>query len=100
MDVKLSNGRDLTRIAILALLGRGGPMSRADVARELDVSPATVTQIVRWLMKNGMVEELEQAPSTGGRPGQLLGIVGTAGRALGVKVAADHLAIVDVRLDG
>lgn len=75
-------------------------MSRADVARELGVSSATVTQTVRRLVSTGMVTELEQAPSTGGRPGRWLGIVGSAGRALGVKVAADHLVIVDVRLDG
>jgi len=93
-------GRDLTATAILALLGRGGPMSRADVARELDVSPPTVTQVMKRLLEQGMVEELDQAPSRGGRPGQLVGIVGTAGRAVGVKVAADHLAVVDVRLDG
>ncbi len=100
MDTKLSNGRDLTRIAVLSVLGRGGPMSRADVARELDVSPTTVTQVVKRLIDQGMVSELDQAPSTGGRPGKLVGIVGTAGRALGVKVAADHVAIVNVRLDG
>jgi len=100
MDVKLAGGRDLTRMAVLALLGRGGPMSRADVARELDVSPTTITQVVKRMIDQGMVEELEAAPSTGGRPGKLIGVVGTAGRALGVKVAADHLAVVDVRLDG
>jgi len=100
MDVKLAGGRDLTRMAVLALLGRGGPVSRADVARELDVSPTTITQVVKRLIDQGMVEELVAAPSTGGRPGKLIGVVGTAGRALGVKVAADHLAIVDVRLDG
>jgi predicted NBD/HSP70 family sugar kinase len=100
MDVKLAGGRDLTLMAVLALLGRGGPMSRADVARELDVSPTRITQVVKRLIDQGMVEELEAAPSTGGRPGKLVGVVGTAGRALGVKVAADHLAVVDVRLDG
>jgi predicted NBD/HSP70 family sugar kinase len=64
------------------------------------VSPATVTQVTKRLLEQGMVEELAMAPSRGGRPGQLLGLVGRAGRAIGVKVAADHVAIVGVQLDG
>lgn len=99
--VNRRNGaRDLTRSAVLALLGTRGSMSRADVARELGLSPAAVTLVVRRLLAHGMVTELAQAPSSGGRPGQLIGLVGSAGRALGVKVATDHLAVVNVRLDG
>jgi predicted NBD/HSP70 family sugar kinase len=92
--------RDLTQTAILALLGRAGPMSRADVARELEISPPTVTQVVKRLIEQAMVEELDQAPSRGGRRGQMIGLVGTSARAIGVKVAADHVAIVEARLDG
>ncbi|MGP3915705.1 ROK family protein [Nonomuraea sp. 10N515B] len=91
---------DLTRTAILALLGTGGPLSRTEIARELDLSPATVTQLTRELMGHGMLEELDLKPSRGGRPAVRLGLVGGAGRALGVKVTADHLVLVDVRLDG
>lgn len=76
-------------------------MSRADVARELEISPPTVTAVVRRLLDQAMVQELdEEAPSRGGRRGQLIGLVGTAARAIGVKVAADHVAIVEARLDG
>ncbi|MEU7896459.1 ROK family transcriptional regulator [Nonomuraea sp. NPDC049152] len=95
-----SDRGDLTRTAILALLGTVGPLSRTEIARELDLSPASVTQLTRELMGHGMLEELDLKPSRGGRPAQRLGLVGTAGRALGVKVTADHLVIVDVRLDG
>jgi predicted NBD/HSP70 family sugar kinase len=94
------SSRDLTPSAVLAVLGRGGAASRAEVAEELGVSSATVTQIVKRFLELGLVQELEMAPSRGGRPGKLLGLVGSAGRAIGVKVAADHLAIVDVQLDG
>lgn len=97
---KRGGGRDLTRSAVLALLGTRGPTSRADIARELGLSAAAVTQIMRRLLDQGMVHEVAHAPSSGGRPGHLIGLVGSAGRALGVKVAADHLAIVNVRLDG
>ena len=93
-------GSDLTRIAVLALLGRDGPASRATVARELDLSPATVSQVTKRLIQQGVIEPLYYAPSEGGRPGQLLGLVADAGRAVGVKLAADHLILVDVRLDG
>lgn len=93
-------GGDLTRMAILAALGRDGPASRATIARELDLSPATVSQVTRRLIQQGVVESLYLAPSEGGRPGQLLGLVADAGRAVGVKLAADHIVLVDVRLDG
>ncbi|GAA4937229.1 putative NBD/HSP70 family sugar kinase [Nonomuraea thailandensis] len=91
---------DLTRTAILALLGTVGPLSRSEIARELDLSPATVTQLTKELIGHGMLEELDLKPSRGGRPAQRLGLVGSAGRALGVKVTADHLVLVDARLDG
>jgi len=93
-------GGDLTRMAVLALLGRDGPASRAAIARELDLSPATVSQVARRLIRQGIVEPLYFVPSEGGRPGQLIGLVGDAGRALGVKLAADHIILVEVRLDG
>lgn len=91
---------DLVPSAILGLLGTRGPTSRADVARALDVSPATVTQLTKDLIARGLVLELEHAPSQGGRPARLLGLVRSAGGAIGAKVTADHVAIVDVDLDG
>jgi predicted NBD/HSP70 family sugar kinase len=87
-------------MAVLALLGRNGPASRATIARELELSPATVSQVTRRLIEQGILEPLDYEPSDGGRPGQLLGLVSTAGWAVGVKLAADHLVFVDVRLDG
>jgi predicted NBD/HSP70 family sugar kinase len=98
-DRSIGNG-ELTRMAVLALVGRQGPTSRADMARELELSGATVTKVTRQLIDRGILEPLSYEPSEGGRPGQLLGLVATAGRAIGVKVATDHLAIVEVQLDG
>src|SRR5665647_3386975 len=91
---------DLVPSAILGLLGTRGPTSRADVARALDVSPASVTQLTKNLIARGLVVELDHAPSQGGRPGRRLGLVRSAGGAIGAKVTADHVAIVDVDLDG
>jgi predicted NBD/HSP70 family sugar kinase len=100
MDEPGIESGDLTRMAILALIGQRGPISRAVVARDLDLSAATVSQVTKRLIVQGVLEPLDFEPSIGGRPGQLLGLVATAGHAIGVKVAADHLAIADVRLDG
>lgn len=91
---------ELVRSAILGLLGTRGPTSRADIARVLEVSPATVTQVTKDLVARGLVRELDHVPSRGGRPARLLGLVPSAGGALGAKVTADHVAVVDVELDG
>lgn len=102
---RLRNGspaliRDLNRTAILSLIGAHGPIARAEIARRLALSPATVTGVTRDLADEGLVRVVDQAPSSGGRPALLLGLIADAGSALGVKIAADHLAAVRIDLDG
>lgn len=91
---------DLVRSAVLGSLGTRGPLSRAALSRALGVSPATVTQATRELLGRGLIVELDSVPSDGGRPARLLGLAHEGGGALGVKVTADHIAVVDVGLDG
>ncbi|MEH3088490.1 MAG: ROK family transcriptional regulator [Microbacterium arborescens] len=90
----------MTRSAVLAYIGGNGPTSRADLARELGVSPALITQHTRQLIVDGLLAELDHSPSQGGRPARLLGLVSDAGRAIGVKVVADHITAVEVGIDG
>jgi hypothetical protein len=42
-------------------------------------------------MELGLITEMDQTPSTGGRPATLLGLVAGAGKVIGVKLADDHL---------
>lgn len=91
---------DVNRSAILAHLGAQGPASRADLARALSLSPALMTQLSKDLIADGLIRELAHQPSQGGRPARMLGLVASAGRAVGVKVAADHVAFVEVGIDG
>jgi predicted NBD/HSP70 family sugar kinase len=86
--------------AIMGVLGTKGPTSRADLARTLEMSSASVTQLTKALIARGLVTELETSPSQGGRPGRLLGLVSSAGSAVGVKITADHVGVVQVSLDG
>lgn len=91
---------DVNRTAVLARLGAQGPASRADLARELTLSPALLTQLTRDLLHDGLIEELEQSASNGGRPARMLGLVSRNLTAIGVKVAPDHVAMVEVGIDG
>ena len=91
--------RDLNRIAVLRLIGAAGPIARKDVARQLGLSPATVTSVTRELLERGVVRVAHTAPSNGGRPAIMLELVGSAATAFGVKIAPDHLVGVRVNLD-
>jgi predicted NBD/HSP70 family sugar kinase len=100
MAIRPAARTDVNRSAILAHLGASGPASRADLARVLGVSPALMTQLTKDLIADGLLVELEHSPSQGGRPARMLGLVATAGRAIGVKVAPDHVAFVEVGIAG
>jgi len=91
---------DVNRSAILAQLGAYGPASRAVLARKLEVTPPLVTQLVKQLILDGLVQELHLSPSSGGRPSRMLGLVSTAGHAIGVKIAPEQVTLVEVSIDG
>ena len=92
--------RELNRSAILAFIWQRGPIARVKIAKALVLSPATVTVLTRDLVQEGLVREVAQAPSTGGRPGILLGLVAEVAHALGVKISSHRLTAVRVSLDG
>lgn len=92
--------RELNRSAILAFIWQRGPIARVEIAKTLALSPATVTVLTRDLVQEGLVREVAQAPSTGGRPAILLGLVADAAHALGVKISPHRLTAVRVSLDG
>ena len=84
---------------VLRAIATYGPLSRAQIARDLGLSGPTLTQATKYLMARGLVCELEQSPSTGGRRATLLGLVAGAGQVIGVKLAEDHLVGVVVDLE-
>jgi predicted NBD/HSP70 family sugar kinase len=91
---------DVNRVAVLALVGRQGPISRADIARRLGLSPPTVTAVTRSLIEAGVIGPVDGATSRGGRPSELLAVNGPAATAIGVKVAAGRVTGVRADLDG
>ncbi|MEN8833151.1 ROK family protein [Pacificibacter sp.] len=69
-----------------------GTIARGDVARKLDISPATMTSLSADLINNGFIAETElkrpQAQdSLRGRPPVGLTISGTAGYSIGIKIS-------------
>ena len=63
--------RDLrrhNRATVLRALLRAGESTRATLAQQCSLSPATLTNVVTDLMTEGLVEEIGQIPSDGGRP--------------------------------
>src|SRR5438034_781563 len=91
---------DMTRTAVLALLARRGPLSRAQIAELLDLSPATITQGTRRLLAEGLLVQEAPRPSPGGgRPSIPLALVPGSAHAIGIQVAHEHVTGVTSRLD-
>lgn len=87
--------------AVMLEVMRGGPLARADLARRLDLSPASLTRLVAPLVEAGLVRETGTSVGKGaGRPSRPLDVVPEARRFVGVKVTggAAHGVLVDLRL--
>ena len=80
---------------------RTGAISRADVVRTSGLSPATVSAIVSELIESGLVNEIGQGKSRGGRPPLVLCINDERNYAVGVKIMRRGLFIVvtDIRAE-
>ncbi|WP_426320539.1 ROK family transcriptional regulator [Microbacterium sp. E-13] len=79
-----------------------GPLGRSELARRLDLAPATLTRISTELINTGLLVDAPHATRRGaGRPSIPLDVVADAHHFLGVKLSGEQIAgaITDLRAD-
>jgi len=81
--------RDINRQIVLNYVREREPISRAEIARETDLQRSTVSAIVDALTAEGLVEEIGEGESTGGRPPTMLRLRTAGAIAIGVAVTPD-----------
>ena len=59
--------KQLNSAAVYRLIDQKGPISRIQVADVSQLAPASVTKITRQLLERGLIKEVAQQASTGGR---------------------------------
>ena len=91
--------RDINVSLLIELIRRAGQISRAELARQSQLSAPAVSTIVEQLLKRGIVIEITTAPSSGGRPPVLLSVDPKAGYVVGIKLRGDGLTTVVCDLD-
>lgn len=92
--------RRVNESAVLDLLRAEGPLTRAELARRLQISPPTITRIVSDMLEQGIVLEHSHADSTGGRRPTLLEFNARAGLIIGIYVGGQTLTAALADLDG
>ena len=77
-----------------------GPLPRAEIARRTELTPQTVSNLVRELIAYGLVREAERRQEGRGAPSIALAINPDAAYTLGLDLDRDHLTGVLVDLAG
>lgn len=95
MEVKKSN-----RNQIFRYLCKNDNISNPDIAYALKISVPTVIQNTRELMERGLVEEVGELESTGGRRAKGLSVVKNACMAVGVDITKNHIGLLLTNLVG
>lgn len=95
--------RHINEIRALDALFRGGPMSRADLARKLGLTRSTASSIVADLVSGGLVREDEaESPDRAnrtGRPGTDLRLNTHHAVFVGADIGVGHETVIAIGLD-
>lgn len=82
-----------TEMQALRIIALKGMISRTDLAEQLGYSRASITALVNRLVQIGILEELGEGESSGGRRPRLLNFNATFGYLVGVDMGATSLDI-------
>jgi predicted NBD/HSP70 family sugar kinase len=92
--------RDINRQIVLNYVREREPISRATIARETALQRSTISEIVEELTGEGLVEEIGEGKSTGGRRPTLLRLRTVGAIAIGVNITPTHTSIATSDLAG
>lgn len=85
---------------VLRMIWQERRISRAEIARRATLSRSTVSGIVNQLLPTGLVAEIGEGESAGGRRPIVLGFQDDACVVLGVEMGANHVAVALTDLRG
>ncbi len=97
---RLNTIRDINRQIVLNYVREREPISRAEIARETQLQRSTISAIVEDLKTEGLVEEVGEGESTGGRRPTLLKLRTKEAIALGVSITPTRTTIATSDLAG
>ncbi len=92
--------RDINRQIVLNYVREREPISRAMIARETALQRSTISEIVESLTSEGLVEEIGEGKSTGGRRPTLLRLRTGGAIAIGVNITPTRTTIASSDLAG
>jgi len=96
----LNTIRDINRQIVLNYVREREPISRAEIARETDLQRSTISAIVEDLKTEGLVEEVGEGESTGGRRPTLLKLRAAGPIAIGVSITPTCTTVATSDLAG
>lgn len=95
IEVKRNN-----RNRVFRFIRRSGTVSNPDIAYETKMSLPTVTQITKELIEKGLVAEMGELQSTGGRRAKALSVAADVKQAVGLDITRNHISLVLTDLTG
>ena len=97
---RLNTIRDINRQIVLNYVREREPISRAEIARETDLQRSTISAIVEDLTREGLIEEVGEGESTGGRRPTMLKLRAAGPIAVGVSLTPTLTTIATSDLAG
>ncbi|OCH44832.1 DNA-binding transcriptional regulator NagC [Vibrio cyclitrophicus] len=85
--------KQLNSAAVYRLIDQQGPISRIQVADVSQLAPASVTKITRQLLERGLIKEVAQQASTGGRRAISLTTEVEPFHSVAVRLGRDYIQI-------
>src|SRR2546429_1827819 len=97
---RLNTIRDINRQIVLNYVREREPISRADIARETNLQRSTISAIVEDWKMEGLVEEVGEGESTGGRRPTMLRLRTKEAIAIGVAITPSLTTVATSDLAG
>lgn len=97
---KMLEKKSITKSAIIGYMMQEEKTSKVELAKKLNLSMPTVLSNVNELMELGLIEEVGEYESTGGRKAKSISIRKEFRYAIGLNVTANHIGIVLLNFKG
>lgn len=85
--------KQLNSAAVYRLIDQKGPISRIQIADVSQLAPASVTKITRQLLERGLIKEVAQQASTGGRRAISLTTETEPFHSIAVRLGRDYIQL-------